>query len=366
MLRTRLLTATAAVALFAAPAAFAQDAMTPVPQEPVTQPAPATAPVVEPALPATPQATAPAASATTSAQASATATPAAGNTVVDVLRSNGQFNTLLTALDAAGLTETLSTQPAISIFAPTDAAFAALPEADRTRLMDPANAAELRQLLLYHVVVADVNSSQIEGAAGGVETAARSQVQLNGTGDSIMVDGATVVQADIDASNGAIFAIDQVLNPAASQAAMGDAEAVAPAATDATEAPVTEAPAADAAPAAETAPATETAPAADAMEAPAAPVAAPAPAEGSTVTTPTDEVSPTVTDTAPTGEAAGSVSTTSSAPVANPVDTPADQQPDATNAAPTPTTADEVAAPESTTVEQEDEEANPAPTEPQS
>ncbi len=356
MLRTRLLTATAAVALFAAPAAFAQDAMTPVPQEPVTQPAPATAPVVEPALPATPQATAPAASATTSAQASATATPAAGNTVVDVLRSNGQFNTLLTALDAAGLTETLSTQPAISIFAPTDAAFAALPEADRTRLMDPANAAELRQLLLYHVVVADVNSSQIEGAAGGVETAARSQVQLNGTGDSIMVDGATVVQADIDASNGAIFAIDQVLNPAASQAAMGDAEAVAPAATDATEAPVTKAPAADAAPAAETAPATEAAPAADAM----------APAEGSTVTTPTDEVSPTVTDTAPTGEAAGSVSTTSSAPVANPADTPVDQQPDATNAAPTPTTADEVAAPESTTVEPEDEEAAPALTEPQS
>lgn len=344
MLRTRLLTATAAVALFAAPAAFAQDAMTPAPQEPVTQPAPATAPAAEPALPATPEAMAPTASATTSAQASATATPAAGNTVVDVLRSNGQFNTLLTALDAAGLTETLSTQPAISIFAPTDAAFAALPEADRTRLMDPANAAELRQLLLYHVVVADVNSSQIEGAAGGVETAARSQVQLNGTGDSIMVDGATVVQADIDASNGAIFAIDQVLNPAASQAAMGDAEAVAPAATDATEAPVTEAPAADA------------------MEAP----VSPASAEGSTVTTPTDEVSPTVTDTAPTGEAAGSVSTTSSTPVANPADTPAAQQPDATNAAPTPTTADEVAAPESTTVEPEDEDAAPAPTEPQS
>lgn len=362
MLRTRLLTATAAIALFAAPAAFAQDAMTPAPQEPVTQPAPATAPAADPTLPATPQATAPTASATTSAQASTTATPAAGNTVVDVLRSNGQFNTLLSALDAAGLTETLSTQPAISIFAPTDAAFAALPEADRTRLMDPANAAELRQLLLYHVVVADVNSSQIEGAAGGVETAARSQVQLNGTGDSIMVDGATVVQADIDASNGAIFAIDQVLNPAASQAAMGDAEAVAPAATDATEAPVTEAPAADAAPAAEATPAPEAAPAADAMEAP----AAPAPAEGSSVTTPTDEVSPTVTDTAPTGEAAGSVSTTSSAPVANPADTPVDQQPDATNAAPTPTTADEVAAPESTTVEPEDAEAAPAPTEPQS
>ena len=247
MLRTRLLTATAAVALFAAPAAFAQDAstggMTPMPQDPATT-TPAPQPVPAPA----PEATTPALAAEATTQSTVTAdatTPATGNTVVDVLKANGQFNTLVTALEAAQLTETLATQGAVSIFAPTDAAFAALPEAERTRLMDPANVNELRQLLLYHVVVADVNSSQIQGAAGGVQTAAETNVQLDGTGSQIKVDNATVVQADIDASNGAIFAIDQVLNPANSQAAMGDDEAAAPAATD-------EASAADAAPATET------------------------------------------------------------------------------------------------------------------
>ena len=155
---------------------------------------------------------------------------------MDVLRANGQFTTLLAALDAAQLTETLSTQAAISIFAPTDADFAALPEADRTRLMDPANVNELRQVLLYHVVVADVNSSQIEGARGGVQTAATTEVQLDGTGDAIKVDNATVTTADIGAGNGSIFIIDRVLNPADSLVATGDAEAAtAPAADDAAE-----------------------------------------------------------------------------------------------------------------------------------
>lgn len=304
MLRTRLLTATAAVALFAAPAAFAQDAstggMTPMPQDPATT-TPAPQPVPAPA----PEATTPAPAAEATTQSTVTAdatTPATGNTVVDVLKANGQFNTLVTALEAAQLTETLATQGAVSIFAPTDAAFAALPEAERTRLMDPANVNELRQLLLYHVVVADVNSSQIQGAAGGVQTAAETNVQLDGTGSQIKVDNATVVQADIDASNGAIFAIDQVLNPANSQAAMGDDEAAAPAATE--EAP------ADAAPAAE-APATET-PADDATmsddamtpPAPADTTAAPVPNEAAAPAT-AEPVDPATTTppTAPTDPA---------------------------------------------------------------
>ncbi|MCP5978720.1 fasciclin domain-containing protein, partial [Klebsiella pneumoniae] len=84
---------------------------------------------------------------------------------------------------------------------------------------DPANAAELRQLLLYHVIVADVTPDQIIGKKGGVETAAESQVLLDGTGSAIKADGATVVSAELDASNGAIFPIDKVLNPANSMAA---------------------------------------------------------------------------------------------------------------------------------------------------
>lgn len=306
MLRTRLLTATATIALFAAPAAFAQDATAP-------QAAPATTPAQT--APA-----APAAAATTAAPAqTAAATPAASNTIIDELKANGQFTTLLAALDKAQLTETLKTQPAISIFAPTDAAFAQLPEAERTRLMDPANVNELRQLLLYHVVVADVNSSQIKGTKGGVETAARTQVQLDGTGDAIKVDDATVTTADIDASNGAIFAIDKVLSPANSGVASGDADE-APAATEATTAPAAEAPATTppAADATATPPADETTddtsaspPAAEPMMTP--PVATPAPASSSAAPVPTPPVAPTPTeDTDPTA------STTEPAPAPTP------------------------------------------------
>ncbi len=233
MLRAKLLAATAVVSLMAAPA-FAQDMTAPAT---TTTPAPATMPQTDPAMPQTPAPTAEAAATTTTA--AETTTPVAGETVVDKLKASGQFTTLLAALDAAQLTDTLASRPAISIFAPTDAAFAAVPEAERTRLMDPANAAELRQLLLYHVIVADVTPDQIMGKKGGVETAAESQVLLDGTGSAIKADGATVVSAELDASNGAIFPIDKVLNPANSMAAMGDeeaAEAAAPAA-EATPAP---------------------------------------------------------------------------------------------------------------------------------
>lgn len=226
MLRTRLLTATAAVALFAAGSAFAQTAPTAPVGPATTPPVAAEEPVEAPA--------AAAAQAATNAAAPTQTAAVVENNVVDVLRANGQFTTLLSALEAAQLTGTLSTQPAISIFAPTDAAFAAMSEADRTRLLDPANVNELRQLLLYHVVVADVTSAQIEGAKGGVQTAATTEVQLDGTGDAIKVDNATVTTADVDAGNGSIFIIDRVLNPAESMVATGDAEAAtAPAAEDA-------------------------------------------------------------------------------------------------------------------------------------
>ena len=285
MLRAKLLAATAVVSLMAAPA-FAQDMTAPA----TTTPAPATMPQTDPATPAMPQTPAPTAeaAATTTTTAEAT-TPMAGETVVDKLKASGQFTTLLAALDAAQLTDTLASRPAISIFAPTDAAFAAVPEAERTRLMDPANAAELRQLLLYHVIVADVTPDQIMGKKGGVETAAESQVLLDGTGSAIKADGATVVSAELDASNGAIFPIDKVLNPANSMAAMGDEEAAAPAQA--------------AAPAAEATPDAE---------------ATPAP-------------------TAPNGQPAAMTTTTSSSPVVNPtdgqVDTPATPPVDAADPA---------------------------------
>lgn len=292
MLRTRLLTATAAIALFGAGAAFAQE-----------QTAPAAPPAQDGAATMPSTAAAP-------AEAAQSQTPAAGNTVVDVLRAQGQFSTLLSALDAAQLTETLTTQPAVSIFAPTDAAFAALPEAERTRLLDPANVNELRQLLLYHVIVADVNSSQIEGAAGGVETAARTQVQLDGTGDAIKVDAATVTQADIDAGNGSIFVIDRVLNPAQSLVATGDADeaATAPVATPPVSSDTDTTPPADDGMTDDTDTTTE-------------------PIEGEVAPPPAaSDAAGTSAVKAPSGEPAADVTTTASPPVPNPTDGQQDEE----------------------------------------
>lgn len=331
MLRSMLFTAVAASALAAAPAALAQTN----PQPPAQQPAPA---------PPAQQAAAPAAR-----------SAAESGTVIDVLRARGEFTTLLAALDRAGLTETLASRPAISIFAPTDAAFAALPEEERTRLLDPANAAELRERLLYHVIVADVASGQIEGTRGGVQTAAQTEVQLDGTGDGIKVDNATVVQADIGAGNGAIFAIDQVLDPARSLAAMGDSETAAAdgaAAETPAEAPADEAAAEEAAPntpptlpAERTAPdpAPTTAPSpATADPAPAAPTApdtAPAPGSAAAAPAPTGvtaTTTPATGQTAPNGQPAATVTTVQSPPVQNPTDGQVDDEEDPLNPAPTP------------------------------
>lgn len=179
MFRTTLLTTVAAVVLISAPAALART----VAQNP-------------------PQAAVP-------------ATPAVAGNVIDVLRADGRFTVLLDAFDAAHLTATLKSQRAVTIFAPTDAAFAKLPQAERAELLDPANVAELRQLLLYHVMVAAVESSQITGTRGGVETAAGVPAQLDGTSGGIKIDDATVTTADVHASNGAVFVIDAVLTPSA-------------------------------------------------------------------------------------------------------------------------------------------------------
>ncbi|WP_372706579.1 fasciclin domain-containing protein [Brevundimonas sp.] len=232
MFRIRLMTAAAATALLAAaPAAFAQDTRTaPVDEAPMTSPVqtPPMAPVQTPTPPVTAQAEA--------AADAAVATPAVANSVIDVLKERGEFTTLLAALDQAQLTETLASRPAITVFAPTDAAFAAVPEAERMRLMDPANAQELRNLLLYHVIVSDVTTAQITGAAGAVETAGGVKVQIDGSGEGIKVDEA-MASAEIDAGNGAVFPIDKILNPAQSGASMGDEEGVTPPAAATTTAP---------------------------------------------------------------------------------------------------------------------------------
>lgn len=316
MLRLHLLTATAtaAAALVAAPAALAQTAPTPPPPSPVpaapatpatppaaasTMSAPAATPA-EPADEATPAPQAPTAQVPSApaAQAVQPATPAAAGNVIDVLTAQGNFTTLLAALNQAQLTDTLRSRAAVTIFAPTDEAFAALPEAERTRLMDPANAQELRNLLLYHVIVADVSSSQITGTRGGVQTANRTRVLLDGTGEGLRIDGALITRADIDASNGAIFAIDKVLNPAQSMAPP------------------------------------ETPPAAAAT-----PAAAPVPPGATATTRPA-----TPGTNAPNGQPAATTTTIAAPPVPNPTDGQVDRQPDPSRTTPpvdTPDPADD-------------------------
>lgn len=299
MLRPGLLSV-AATAFVGVSAAFAQDP----PAPPAPSPVPATS--AQPVTPVPPVETVVPAQPAAPARVVAAATPAQANNIIDVLTAQGNFTTLLAALDRARLTETLKSRPAVSIFAPTDEAFAALPEAERTRLMDPANAAELRNVLLYHVIVADVSSAQIRGARGGVETASRAKVLLDGTGEGLRVDGAMVTRADIDASNGAVFAIDKVLNPAQSMAAVGDEEAAAE------EAPAATPP---------------TLPA----ENPAVPNTAPTPGSGVTQTT-----RPATGETAPTGQPAATTTTVQSPPVRNPTDGQVDDEEDPQNPAPTP------------------------------
>ena len=205
MLRTTLFTAAAAAALLTAPAAMAQ-----------------TAPETAPATPA--------------AEAPAAQTPAASENVVEMLKMHGRFTTLLQAFDQAQLTETLATRDRITIFAPTDEVFASLPEAERTRLLDPANAQELRNLMLYHVLVADLRPDQIMGARGPIATAGGLEVNIDGTGEAITINDATVTDPAIDAANGGIYVIDRLLDPNA--AAQGDAEeAEAPAAEEASAEP---------------------------------------------------------------------------------------------------------------------------------
>lgn len=299
MLRTRLLTAVAATAMLVAPAAFAQTPdQTQAPTTPPAMTAPEATPQSQPApAPAAPAATpAPAAAA---APQAAPAPAAQANSVIDVLRAQGNFTTLLSALEQAQLTETLASRPAITVLAPTDAAFAALPEAERTRLLDPANAQELRNLLLYHVIVADVSEDQIKGAAGPVETAGGTKIQIDGSGDQIKADGA-IVSAEVDAGNGGIFPIDKVLNPTQSQAAMGDEDAADAAAPDA----ATTTPAAPAA--STTAPATPS---------------TTAPTPGTTTTAPAQPGT-----TAPNGQPAATTSTTASPTVPNPTDGQVDDE----------------------------------------
>lgn len=135
-----------------------------------------------------------------------------GDDIVDVAVSKDEFSTLVAAIQAAGLVETLKSTGPFTVFAPTNDAFAKLPAGTVERLLRPENKGELVSVLTYHVVPGAMRPDQLLGRRVSVKTVQGSSVGIDGT-NGVKVDGANVVVANVIASNGIIHVIDSVLLP---------------------------------------------------------------------------------------------------------------------------------------------------------
>jgi uncharacterized surface protein with fasciclin (FAS1) repeats len=139
-------------------------------------------------------------------------------TIVDIAASNPDFSTLVSAVEAAGLAETLAGPGPLTVFAPTNDAFAKLPAGTVESLLEPANKDQLAGILTYHVVPAEVMAADV--TAGDVSTVNGAAFSVSTEGGVVITDGqggtANVVQTDIVASNGVIHVIDAVLLPPSS------------------------------------------------------------------------------------------------------------------------------------------------------
>ncbi|MEM0976484.1 MAG: fasciclin domain-containing protein [Pseudomonadota bacterium] len=132
--------------------------------------------------------------------------------IVDTAISAGSFETLVAAVQAAGLVETLKGEGPFTVFAPTDEAFAALPEGTVESLLLPENKDQLVSILTYHVIPGKVMSGDIAGKSLSVATVEGTEAMVDAT-DGVKIDEATVVAADVEASNGVIHVIDAVIIP---------------------------------------------------------------------------------------------------------------------------------------------------------
>jgi len=207
---SRLISAAAVAALISG-AAYAQTPAPTAAEAPAAAatPAPAVAPAVAPApAPAAP----------------AYVPVAANGDIVSTLKASGEFKIFLKALDATNLTSVVKTNPNLTVFAPTDAAFAALPAGELDRLLKPENATDLQGVLIYHIVNAPVTEAKIKGAKGPVKTVAGTDLLLDGSGGSYKANSAQIVQANIQATNGLIYVVDHVLSPSDPVIAQAKAE----------------------------------------------------------------------------------------------------------------------------------------------
>lgn len=133
--------------------------------------------------------------------------------IVDTAVAAGQFKTLVAAVQAAGLVETLKGDGPFTVFAPTDAAFGALPEGTVEDLLKPENRAKLQAILTYHVIPGKVRSGDIAGKRLNADTVQGSALSVDATNGGVRVGTANVVKADIETANGIIHVIDSVLIP---------------------------------------------------------------------------------------------------------------------------------------------------------
>ncbi len=155
--------------------------------------------------------------AATASLITACAQPDQGDDIVDIAASNPDFSTLVTAVQAAGLVETLKGPGPFTVFAPTNDAFAALPAGTVESLLLPENKDKLTAILTYHVVPGQITSDQVIGQRQDVATVQGQTVHVNGMvgkyGSGVRVNNANVTAADIMATNGVIHVIDKVLLP---------------------------------------------------------------------------------------------------------------------------------------------------------
>ncbi|MBD1944154.1 fasciclin domain-containing protein [Coleofasciculus sp. FACHB-712] len=182
-----------------------------------------------------PVAEAPATTTSPSAEVSPTASPGAEangaatedknlGELAQTAASNGSFTTLTKAVQAAGLTDQLTGDKPYTVFAPTDAAFAALPAGTVDKLLQPANKQTLVKLLSYHVVPGKISSTELK--SGEVKTVEGTPVtvKVDSASSEITINNAKVIQPNIPASNGVIHVVDKVILPPDIQASLGSSQ----------------------------------------------------------------------------------------------------------------------------------------------
>ena len=149
------------------------------------------------------------------AKAPASTNAAAQATIVETAVAAGNFKTLVAAVQAAGLVDTLNGKGPFTILAPTDAAFAKLPAGTLEMLLKPENKKQLVEILTFHVVPGVAAYSDAVVKMTEVPTVLGSPVAVKVVGGKVMLNGATVVAVDVEATNGVIHVIDTVLMPPA-------------------------------------------------------------------------------------------------------------------------------------------------------